>query len=676
MSEEKEFIEKTNAAVIEGAASVSLGHDRYRNILPDISVRAPYSRESYYSFRPNERLPEDHYEAVRACKAAYRNIGLIRNVIDLMSEFTIKGIHLNHENSTIQKFYREWWERVDGFNRSEKFVSYLLRTGMCAVFRSTAKLNDSNIKLLKTGRANNNPQHIQPSEFFLGENVIPWKYIFLDPTVIHVYGGDLTQLSESSPRYYYSYPDNLFKILSDNVRNKDECEIRDIPDYILNAIRRGERKIPLPPDSFTVYHYKKDDCDVWADSIIYPILTDLMMYEKMKLADVAALDGIIGRVRVWKLGSLEHRVPPNPKAMAKLSEILSANVGGGSFDLIWSEDIKVEETSTEVSKILNFQKYEAVLSSIYSGLGIPPTLTGTFKNPGGFTNNSISIQTLLERLNYIRSVLVEFWTKEILLVAKSMNFNKPAKIAFSLSNLLNKDAELRFYLQLVDRNIMPIETFHELLGQCPSLELSRMKKQIKNIKNKSSNYYPMRLGPYPDPTINFEEKPNLNSDTKENKNKIGQSGEGRPPQSKDREKRTRKPKPIGSGVSGLNSLFREAQSNLKKIDKILLPLLSLLDIEKNKKDSNKTINSSEVEELKFILLCNCFNCNGHNIVPDEDFVKNIICNGNLFDINPFIEIYDNLLKSFSGKKLNKKKKREIQCLAYAICGVNYENKSL
>ena len=43
----------------------------------------------------------------------------------------------------------------------------------------------------------------------------------------------------------------------------------------------------------------------------YACFKDLLLYEKLKLADQAALDGAISKIRVWKLGKLGAQVGPH-----------------------------------------------------------------------------------------------------------------------------------------------------------------------------------------------------------------------------------------------------------------------------------------------------------------------------------------------------------------------------
>ena len=77
--------------------------------------------------------------------------------------------------------------------------------------------------------------------------------------------------------------------------------------------------------------------------------------------------------------------------------------------------MKVEtrfKSDTYSNKFLGSEKYQPVLTSIYAGLGIPPTLTGA-SSSGGYTNNYVSLKTLIERLEYGRDVLKQFWRHEI-----------------------------------------------------------------------------------------------------------------------------------------------------------------------------------------------------------------------------------------------------------------------
>lgn len=50
------------------------------------------------------------------------------------------------------------------------------------------------------------------------------------------------------------------------------------------------------------------------------------------------------KLRLWKLGSLDHRIYPTDEAVQKLADILRNHVSGDKdIDLIWGPDLTVEE---------------------------------------------------------------------------------------------------------------------------------------------------------------------------------------------------------------------------------------------------------------------------------------------------------------------------------------------
>lgn len=66
-------------------------------------------------------------------------------------------------------------------------------------------------------------------------------------------------------------------------------------------------------------------------------------------------------IRLWKLGSLEHKVAPTKEAVATLAKILKdhRDNGGDNLDLIWGPDIEVlllsdypDEPITDVIQII------------------------------------------------------------------------------------------------------------------------------------------------------------------------------------------------------------------------------------------------------------------------------------------------------------------------------------
>jgi len=473
---------------IDAYAGVNKSHgshySNFKNVEDRRSVRPGFTHSDYYAFRSDEQVPSQQKRIIKMCMDAYDKVGIIRNVIDLMGDFGSQGINLVHEDKSVEKFYRQWFKKVDGGERSERFLNNLYRAGNVIVYRSNAKITPELSRYMKT-LGNDIKVEISPLE----PGVIPWRYNFFNPLTIDMKDG---QLSLFMAKRNFTI---TTKTIQDNFKKGDiPANILDtLPPKAKRAIVRGDKVIPLEADRLSVVHYKKDDWSQWSNPMIYAILDDINMLEKMRLADLSALDGAISNIRLWTLGSLDHKILPNKAAINKLRDILTSNVGGGTMELVWGPELSFEESHSEVYKFLGSEKYQAVLNSIYAGLGVPPTLTGVAGQSGGFTNNFISLKTLVERLQYGRGLLIKFWQKEIELVRRAMGFRKPAHVHFDQMNLSDEASEKNLLLQLADRDIISHETLLERFNEIPSVEKIRLKREVKSRAREDS---PEKASPF------------------------------------------------------------------------------------------------------------------------------------------------------------------------------------
>ena len=654
--------------------SVAYNRRSFLDIEPNRSVRTGFTRDDYNRFRSSESVPKRQKEAIRMCMQAYDKVGIIRNVIDLMADFAGQGINIVHPNKRIEKFFRAWFNKVNGIERSERFLNTLYRCGNVVVKRRTAKISRKVERDLKSAAS--------PDMEALVRNVtkkeIPWKFDFLNPMSIEVIGDELATFV-GQPQYALKVS-KLVRGLANKGIMTDSPYHKNIqallhPD-IDKSIKEGQSVIPLDPEKVSVHYYKKDDWLVWANPMIFAILDDIIMLEKMKLADISALDGAISNIRLWSLGDLDNKILPTKAAINKLRNILASNVGGGTMDLVWGPELKFTESSTQVFRFLGKEKYEPVLTNIYAGLGVPPTLTGAAGSSGGFTNNFISLKTLVERLEYGRQVLVNWWNQELEIVQKAMGFRLPAKIHFDQMVLSDEASEKNLLIQLADRNIISAETLVERFGEIPEIEKIRIRREEKDRKaevmpQKASPYHnpqhrndlekialtkdsmqPEDFGlvpstdtgnhPLTDPkdrrdkeSINKEKeekeekrmelkKKNSAAPKQEEKfNPTGRPEDGRPKNSTDkgpRKQRVDKPKQIVSQteIASMSLWAGEAQA---KINEVITPAI----LAHYNKKSLRSLTKSEMDQLEHLKMC-------------------ILCN-----IQPFMEInadtLNNLLKN-------------------------------
>lgn len=534
----------------------------YSNLAPNVSGRPGLTRNDYDYFRPSEAVPTDHKNITLRCNLAYMNNGLIKNIIDLMGDFGCQGIRLVHRNKSQERFYQNWFKIVKGVDRSERFLNNLYRSANVVLRKQTAKVPMSvQDKMYKTF-ASPDFKVTDLSEFKPEKAELPWRYTFLNPATVEPIGGPLSSFT-GSPRYALCLPTHLANIIN---APKTEIE-RELVDKLppdVRAAAKSRKPYPLPPDKTLVFHYKKDDWCPWATPMIHSIMDNIITLEKLQLADNAALDGAISNIRIFKLGSLQHKIAPTRHAVLALSEILQNHTGTGSMDLVWGPDIELIESKTTIHQFLGEDKYKPTLNAIYAGMGIPPTLTGTF-GAAGTTNNFISLKTLTERLQYGREVLISFWEKEIVEVQRAMGFRFPATIEFDLMTLADEEAIKNLYISLADRQIISDEALQGIFGTDPQMEKIRLNREARE---RTSGKMVEKAGPFHDPQIGdglkkialqsgisapsevgLELKPrkkgeksgmDFKAEQQKEKKKKGEAGQGRPKGKKDSSKRKKK----------------------------------------------------------------------------------------------------------------------------------------
>lgn len=668
-----------NNRLVSTAHSNTNNYRSFRDIDTNINARVGFTRDSYDFFRPEESTALTQRELIRKCMLAYRRVGLIKNVIDLMGDFGCQGIKLVHPVPKQQRFFRAWFKKVGGVNRSERFLNTLYRTGNVVVKRSTAKIpnrQEDNMSAIGSD--------LEVEEVKYNKREIPWRYTFFNPLQIDIIGENIAQFI-GTPRYVLK----ISRALNDKLRysNANEIEkelMKEIPADIRKKLKSNPGVIELDKDKVRVFHYRKDDWQSWADPLIGAILDDIILLEKMKLADSAALDGVISNVRLWSVGSLEHKIYPTRAMINRISNILTNNVGGGCLDLVWGPELSFTESNTGAHQFLGSEKYKPVLNSIYDGLGVPPTLTAA-GSAGGFTNNIISIKTLIERLEYGRNVLLSFWEEEIKMVQKAMGFSKPAQVIFDHMTLSDEAAEKALLIQLLDRDIISVEAVLDRFDEVPELEKKRVNREHKLREKESMS---KKAGPWHNPLfvedltkifaqrgsvtpsevgVELLERKAGEETQQEQLMKLAQTKQsagtgGRPKNAKDGYKRKRTVKPRASAsIVTLTAWAKKAQSS---ISDILNPLL----LEEFGKKNARQLTDDEsriCEDIKFSVLC--------NVLPFskiDDMVINNILNTNGSVISSDIKsVYSKMVDKFSEDTQSEptlEDLRNIQVLIYSL----------
>lgn len=474
---------------LSGECSFAHGQARVGNARAAVRERPGHNRRDRDLARPEDRMPTSHQDIILATQALYRRIGIVRNIIDMMSDFAAEGMKFEHPIKSQKRFYDAWAEKTDLASRAHDFMKLLLRDANVIVRRKTAKISaplaNQMSKATISGLSvtedivKEMPENVVTDKKKTGKREIPWKYTFLSPVMVEKIGGSVGKFFGDNT-LAMRIPAQLRKSITSPTTDAEKEFVKKIPAEIREAVKRkkGDNLVKLDPTKMYVDYYKKDDWEDWGTPFLYGVMEDIMFKQKMRLADMAALDGVINTIRLWRLGNSEQKILPTKNAVNKLLDILQHNVGGGTMDIVWDDmiDLKVEYPPTD--KILGTEKYKSVDSDIIKGLGVPDSLIG---GADLGTRNAesayVQLKTLLERLEYIRSRAIAWIKNELKMVADAMGFKHIPNVVFSIMSLRNEAAEKQLIIQLLDRGIVSVESVQQVFGINFAVELQNLKDE-------------------------------------------------------------------------------------------------------------------------------------------------------------------------------------------------------
>lgn len=503
---------------------------------PGLDLREGFDRLDYENSRLEEIMPRTRKGIQAACQEAYKAVPLVKNTIDLMTDLVIQGIDVVAK--TNERFYKKWFrETVNGVDRSERIVSLLYRAGTVIAKRGMGRLN-----------LPRNPE-------------IPIKYTLLNPIAIDVVRDPVQEIkSDENRKYVLTIPDSMNEAMGYS-SGWQTHDLRVDPfgagfSVYKNPATR-QLQIPLNRKDISILAYKRDDWEVWGQPICYSILDDLNLMQKMRLADLSALDGAVSKIRLWKLGDLDAKIRPTRAMYAKLADALKRFVPGGVTDIIWGPAIDFKESNSESHHFLGEEKYIIPIKNILFGLGLPNVLHG-FGKIAGASNNVVEMRIMVHRLKYVRQLLIQFWRQEFKMLSKAMGFRDVAELVFDVNFLEDESGIYQALLGAIDRNVISHELLQERFGAVPEVEKIRIRRQEKEMQK---GKIPPKASPFHEPNLDKKYQQQLMMKlfelgelTDEQVSEIigedvrmpkesrpgGEAGPGRPPGSKDAEPRKRR----------------------------------------------------------------------------------------------------------------------------------------
>lgn len=609
------------------AVQASNGLYPYKDVVKDVDVRRGFDRRDYNLFRRNEQIPTKFKDIVKMIRTFYYRSGVIRNVVDMMVDFACEDLRFLHPDKKIQAFYETWKRKINLASAVEEFAKRILLECNVAAKRVTAQLTvpvqnqvfaaaDIKLKVEKP---------------IVDSKEIPWGYIFLDVANLDWQGNDFSGFSKSK-KLVYPIPQKLISLYQSV--NKDQFAkdvIDSLPADVKDALANQKRLVQLDNDKIYISQVKKDSWEPWAVPFLYSVLPDILFKEKLRQADISALDGVINVIRLWKLGDHKEGILPNQAVVDKLINILNSNTGGGAMDIVWDSLIDMQDFYPPVDKILGSEKYDQVNQDILIGLGVPEVLIGG--KGANFSNSFIQLKTLIERLQSVRSKIIEWLEFETKLIKDAMGFDSVPKIVFSQMNLRDENIEKQLITGLLDRGIISPEAVLEVYGKDFEIELERIKEQRKEFKDSG-----------------------LEIKSPFDKTPLASNKNGRPPATQDVSRKQRKAKPRTASII-------DGSEIIAMFDDVVVPLY----METAGLTNARQLTNTQKEEINSLRVA-CLTCiNSIEDLTEEKLIQ--IASGKQKYDSSFINYITDAISEYTinkGKEPTLAQRKQIEAASWAL----------
>jgi hypothetical protein len=439
-------------------------------------------------------------QIMREADKAYREVGIVRNVIDLMTDFTSEGLNVHHPVAQQERFYRAWIKKVGMEEIAKQTLRGMYKWANVGIFRFWGKIKPKTRKemmakareLFAQGENKEGVKAFLRDDKTFKKGRIPIRYSCLPPFRIRIFGS----LLFDTRVYYFAFPENdKMRILNPQGASTWERKLIDnLPDSLKQRISR-DAQVQLPEENFTMVHFKRDCSRMWADPLILPIMNDLRFKQVLRRMDISVAESIINPITIFKLGKTVEGFGPNKEQFQNLATLLKTPVA--TKTLVWSDLIEVEQHIVDAKEVFSMEKYQEVDLDILNGLGVSTVLinggVGTTGGGRAAGNAFLSVRGLLERLEDGRQEFMKFLNSELDTVRRAMGWKKAPRITWDQMSLRDEAAEKRIAIELRDRKVISNESLLDFLGMDNEIEMSRKGREEK-VSDRTG--IPQSVGPF------------------------------------------------------------------------------------------------------------------------------------------------------------------------------------
>jgi hypothetical protein len=423
----------------------------------------------------------DIRDAILLCQKAYANVALVRNTIDIATEFANTEIYLEGGTARSREFFTKWFEKIKLWKLKDQYFREYYRSGNIFYYRIDGKFKAEDFKLL-SGLSENG----------VVNNKIPLRYILINPYEI------VAKVSASFSEAIYE------KLLSEyeleRLRNpKDDADrelFKALPADMQKKVKdkayfRDGLKIKLDPSFLLYSFYKKQDYEPFAIPFTFPIMEDVNAKLELKHIDQAISRTVENVLLLITMGAPPDEGGINPANMAAMQSLfMNESVGRV---LVSDHTTKAEFIIPDLKKVVGEEKYKILNQDIKEGL--MNVLVGDDK----YNGQTAKIGFFMERLKESRNCFLnDILQPEIIRISKDLGFKAYPTAKFKQIDLKDEIQYMRTVSRLMELSIITPEQGIEAManGKLPSSE-ELSPAQDKLVEERKKGYYNPLVGGVP-----------------------------------------------------------------------------------------------------------------------------------------------------------------------------------
>ncbi len=417
--------------------------DKYKNI--DDGLTPFRSTNSNYG---NNKSAFDIRDAVILCQKCYYNFAIFRNIIDLMTEFSVNNIYYRGGSTKSQDFFRALFNKINLWDLQDQFFREYYRSGNVFIYRFDTEIMPADVnRITQVFGDVESPISVKVN---IEKRKIPSRYIILNPADLQM--GGIVNFAQGL--YYKKLTQFEVSQLKNPKTDEDKDVFNALPKEAQDAIKQGVTSVIIPLDRLktAMVFYKKQDYEPFAVPMGYPVLEDISFKAELKKIDMAIARTMQQIILLVTAGESPKNdgMGVNQKYIEELRNLFKNPSVGRVLVADYTTEAKF--VIPEIAELLDPKKYEIINNDINIGLN------NVFMGGEKFANQSQKVELFVARLEQGRKAFLNnFLIPEIKRIAKSLGFQNYPTPYFEDIELKDNIEYAKIYAHLIEIGVLTPE---------------------------------------------------------------------------------------------------------------------------------------------------------------------------------------------------------------------------